>query len=745
MTTELTAFVPEARTDTERMLFRALRQGPASRTLLIRLTGAPPQQLAELSQGLADRLRDDPRFRRVANGAQLMPEAERRRWFAYRYLLSPTVTAQRFQADGLEQALAQRLQELASPLGAMRKDELGADPTAEFQSLLARWRPANAPATRFGVWFDHSGRRALLMAETAAAAYDIDAQAEALAAIDAAFAGLRPPPQARLQRAGPGAFAVASRNTTRNEAQRLSGLAALVMAALLWAAYRRFWVVALGALPLVTGLVVAAAAVSLWFGGIHGLTLAFGFTLLGIAIDYPVHVFSHAGSGGLGAAVTRIWPTLALGAVTTALGFGALMASGFTGLAQLGLFAVSGLLMAALVTRWVLPALTPRGGALPPPRGLGLVANLETAQGRLALLPALGLAAALAGGLPAMGITWEDDLATLTPIPDSARALDGELRRALGAPEVSHAVLVQGPDAETALQRTEAVAEQLQTLVGAGHLGGFTAVSHYLPSQRTQRQRQRRLPETAALQTDLQRAVASSPFRRDAFAPFVAAVEQARRQTPLGPEQLADTLLGARVEALLYPGTEGWVSVLPLTQVHDAQALETWAQQAGTAVRYLDQRAAARALMARVRSQGMNALLWGAGLMSLVLLWALRSWRRAVRVLLPVVLATLATLLALAAGGVAVSLFHLMALLMVVGAGLDYSLFFNRSPADVAERRRTFHALLVCAISTTAVFGILSASQLPVLRAIGVTVALGVGASLLFALLLAKPDARHSH
>ena len=72
------------------------------------------------------------------------------------------------------------------------------------------------------------------------------------------------------------------------------------------------------------------------------------------------------------------------------------------------------------------------------------------------------------------------------------------------------------------------------------------------------------------------------------------------------------------------------------------------------------------------------------------------------------------------------SMFHLVALLLVVGVGLDYGLFFNRITGDGSEFEQTVRALAVCAISTTLVFGLLSLSQTPVLHAIGSTVTVGV-------------------
>jgi len=92
-------------------------------------------------------------------------------------------------------------------------------------------------------------------------------------------------------------------------------------------------------------------------------------------------------------------------------------------------------------------------------------------------------------------------------------------------------------------------------------------------------------------------------------------------------------------------------------------------------------------------------------------------------------------------GGVALSLFHLVALILAAGLGLDYALFFEHIEDDPAEQRRTLHSILVCSASTFIVFALLAASSLPVLRAIGVTVALGVAFNFALALLTRRRTA----
>jgi len=118
---------------------------------------------------------------------------------------------------------------------------------------------------------------------------------------------------------------------------------------------------------------------------------------------------------------------------------------------------------------------------------------------------------------------------------------------------------------------------------------------------------------------------------------------------------------------------------------------------------------------------------------------AFRDLARAWHVLAPMSLATLLAFAVLRAGGVSLSLFHLVALTLAAGLGLHYALFFERPVANAAEARRTLHATLVCVGSALLVFGLLATSALPVLHAIGLTVALGVLFHFCLSIQMARP------
>ncbi len=738
--TDLSAFLPRSPSAEQQALVEQLREGAVSRLVLLAIEGESRDRLAEISKRLAASLRASGRFASVNNGEQAGFEEDREILWRHRYLLSPAVKAERFSAAGLRESLEELLAQLASPAGVLVQRVATADPGGELMRLADELAPPARPKLHAGAWFSADGGRALLVAQTLAAASDIDSQKDMLERVHAEFARAAAGSEARLLATGPGVFTVASRDRIRGDAWRLALLAAALISAMLLALYRSLRVLGLGLLPVASGALAGVAAVSLAFGAVHGITLAFGVTLIGEAVDYAIYLFTQNPPGAPpGSAFERLWPTLRLGMLTSIFGFSAMLFSNFTGLAQLGLFSIAGLLAAAAVTRWVLPELAPRGFAVAAasvlsPRALAVA----RAAPRLRNATLVLLAAALGFLLVRPQPLWSASLASLSPISAREQALDEELRRDLGASDVRYLVVVRGADEQAALRAAEDAAARLGDGVKRGWLLGFDSPAAYLPSEATQLARRAALPASGTLRANLEIARKGLPFKPDAFEPFVRDVAAARTLPLIDRAALQGTSLGVRLDSLLVRRASGWAAMLPLRGVADAGAIA--AALAGTpAAVLLDLKRQFDDLYAGYLREALINSLAGAGAIVVLLAAALRSSRRVFDVLMPLAAAALVTCALLALGGIALSIFHLVALVLVVAVGSNYSLFFDRAALPGEDRGRTVVSLGFAATTTVVGFGVLALSKVPVLNAIGLTVAVGAALALVFSATMARP------
>ena len=755
-TNDLSAFLPRTPTPEQQLLMNQLRDGLASRLILVGIEGTDAPTRARISRAMAGRLRTNTAFVTVNNGEPVYAERDRNFLFSNRYLLSPAVTPQRFTPDGLRAALRDSIDLLASPAGLLAKSLLPRDPTGEMVQLLDQLASSSQPALVDGAWVSRDGQRALLLAQTRAAGSDTDAQQAAMAAIKQTFeealgvSGAAPgsPSAAKLAMTGPGVFSVTSRNSIENQVSRLSLIGVALIAALLLLVYRSLTALLLGFLPVISGALAGIAAVSLGFGAVHGITLGFGTALIGEAVDYSIYLFVQSGQGCVGQQnwVVRFWPTVRLGVLTSIFGFASLLLSGFPGLAQLGAYAIAGLLTAATVTRYVLPHLLPPKFRIRDVSAIGTVLfRWVPRASRLRWAAAVLLLACSAVLVQHRATLWSDKISSLSPVSQADVALDARLRADMGAPDVRYVVVVAGTDRQVALRSAEQVSALLQTQVDQGELAAFESPSRYLPSIATQRARQASLPASDVLQSNLAQAVQGLPVTAPLFGPFIGDAAAARAQPLLQAADLDNTSMAMAMQALLVEQHGQWSALLPLTAPEGASINADKIRAALAAMNlpnvvFVDMKTESDRLYAGYLHEA-TALSLG-GLVAIVglLLVVFRSPMRVLRIIAPLAAAVVTVTAGLALSGQPLTILHLVSLLLVVAVGSNYALFFDRPDSGGSIAPSTLASMLFANLTTVAGFGVLAFSSVTLLQAMGVTVAPGVILVLLYSAIFARPS-----
>ncbi|HEY3809667.1 MAG TPA: MMPL family transporter [Steroidobacteraceae bacterium] len=750
---DLSAFLPRTPSPTQQLLVDQLQNGPAAHLILIGIEGGDAAQRAQTERAMTASLGAERLFLAVNDGDSTIEERDRAFVFAHRYELSPGVTPQRFSIAGLHDALEASLDLVNSPAGLLSKSLLSSDPTGETLQIVDQLDSSAAPRREQGVWASPDGARALMVAETRASGSDTDGQAQALTAIRAAFAAAAPPvARLRLLLSGPAVFAVAARATIEHEVKRLSAISSVLIVTLLLLVYRSVSMLLLGLLPVVSGALAGVVAVALGAGVVHGITLGFGTTLIGESVDYSIYLFVQTrrrGEQEQPQVPAHLWPIIGLGMLTSVCGFASLLPSSFPGLQQLGIYSIAGLIAAAAAARWLLPPLLPVRRRIPElaPLGAAAAGLRARVRGLGVTLPLLGCASVALLYLHRDSL-WNRDLAALSPVSAADQALDGELRGELGAPDVSNLVIVNAPDQEAALERAERVSRQLDALAASGAIQGYDSPTRYLPSERTQAARRASLPDAASLRERLRAATADLPLRPQALEPFVAAVDAARTAAPLDRAAFAQTSLSLALDALLWQRGDRWYALQPLRanrrapgggDIDIARVREALTGEAPGSVLALNIKQETDALYGSYMREAIRLSLYGLGAIVLLLACALRSPARVGRVMAPLALSVLVVSAALVAVGVQLTILHLIGLLLIVAVGSNYALFFDRSVRGCtqAESRLTLASLLVANATTVIGFGVLAFSSVPVLQALGATVAPGALLALWFSAALA--------
>lgn len=745
---DMSVLLPEDRDGDLGALFASLRDGPANRTILISLGrrdgDAPLDAPRALSSAYRAALEETGLFEIVTNGAVQRDRDTLAPFFDHRYRLNPALDPASFTAEGLRAALQRLLRDLRGFSGRMLQEIMPADPTLRTLDVARYWQPPPTK-TRQGVWVDADEAHVLLVARTKSTGFDMADQAATLGRMERAAESLAPNfGSLSLQMSGPSVIAVASREVAENESLHLVLVSVPLVAGLLILFLRRFSALPILFLPLGGGFVVAMAATAAIFGDVHVTTLGFGVTLLGIAVDYPLHLMAHVRAGQRPAtAARRIWSALLIAVSTTIFAFLPLVGSSFPGLAQLGVFTVAGLATAVAITRWVLPLMMSASAQADADWGSDLPVAIHNAL-RVGRSVALVLgAAALTLLLLRQTPLWQQDLAALSPIPEALKLRDQALRRDLNVADPRYVLTIAGKDVDEALRRSEALMPGLQRLKSEKAIADFDMVARYLPSRERQEQVLRALPDEDRLRKNLGNALQGLSFKEGSFDPFLQSIAELRQVGPLTLPALSGSLLDTRLSPMILEAKDGIKALVLLRRLRNPAELREMVETSGVeGVRLLDLKQSAQDLMDGYREETLRWVAVGAALAFAMLAITLRSIHGIIAVAVPVFLSVLITTAAVAQISGSLSIFHLLGLLMVAGLGIDYAVFLRRTSeqfGDPDETSAAIRAVTLCAVTSFSVFALLATAAVPVLSQIGLTVAIGTVLSLLLGLVFTSP------
>ncbi len=524
--------------------------------------------------------------------------------------------------------------------------------------------------------------------------------------------------------------AEASENAQR-EMSIIGGGSSVGVLLLFLLAFRRIKPLLLSLVSVAYGCGVALVINHFLFGKIHLMTLVFGASLIGVAVDYSLHYLCKyqdlsqrmPDAPDRGKRVLEILlPALSLSLIASVLGYSSLLPTPLPGLQQIALFSVIGLCGAWLFLVVIYPLLVRQ--PLPAPSA---VIDRCAAAGwffwqRLRGLPQYfifsGIAVLIIAG--SVMLSRSSDVRTLYKPSAQLMASEQRLHSALQGVSPNQYFLVRAASAEELLQQEERFRrDHLDALVSAGALSGYIATSAIVPS----------LQQQHANYALMAQQLYSANGLVDQFMQFAGfdaqAVAQAQTEfVAAQPQRLLvdDWLQVARPDqGLLWMGElDGkYASIIGLRGVVDVKALAAVANN--NSIIWIDRVAG----MSQLLHQLMNSaavLLVLAYVAILPLLWIYFRRKRALLLILVPLVATVTTLALLSLSGVAINLFHLFGCYLILGLGMDYGIFsYTQGPQDPVTQR----AIFLSAVSSSLSFGLLALSSTPMVSAFGITLFLG--------------------
>ncbi|WP_416771445.1 MMPL family transporter [Pseudomonas sp. RHF3.3-3] len=529
-------------------------------------------------------------------------------------------------------------------------------------------------------------------------------------------------------------YAASGQQQATREITWVGGGATLGILLLLLLAFRR-WRVLLAFVPVLVGMLFGAVACVAFFGRMHVMTLVLGSSLIGVAVDYPLHYLSKSWS----LKPWHSWPALrmtlcglSLSLVTSCIGYLALAWTPFPALTQIAVFSAAGLLGAYLTAVCLLPALL-KGADLRPAQWPlkvceALLALREKLLQKLGSPVLLGLLMLFcAAGLWQLGT--KNDIRQWVGAPPQLQAEAQAIARITGYQPTSQFFLVRAADQQQLLERQTALAKRLGQLVSLDKLQGYLSLNQLvsLPS------------EQQRLRDSLQQLPRYWQPLLDLGVPLAALQKELAELQALPVEDIDSALAGPLGEPWrvlwLGPYADGVAGMVSLQGLNNAELLRIQAMDL-PGVQLVDRLGDLNKVFAATQISAAELKLASCVLIVLLLILPF-GLGGALRIVALPLLAALCSLASLGWLGQPLTLFSLFGLLLVTAISVDYAILMRERIGGAAV---SLLGTLLAALTTWLSFGLLAISSTPAVSNFGLSVSLGLAFSFLLA-----PWARQQH
>ena len=522
-------------------------------------------------------------------------------------------------------------------------------------------------------------------------------------------------------------YAANGQQQASREITWVGGGATVGILLLLLLAFRnlRVW---LAFVPVLVGMLFGAVACVALFGRIHVMTLVLGSSLIGVAVDYPLHYLSKSWSlkpWHSWPALRLTLPGLSLSLATTCIGYLALAWTPFPALTQIAIFSAAGLAGAYLAAVCLLPALLNGAELRPAQWPLRLCEHLL--QARAALLARVCTPILLvlllifcAGGL--WHLSTKNDIRQWIGTPQHLTDEAQVIARITGFQPTSQFFLIRADDQAQLLERQTALNERLDQLIGLNKLQGYLSLNQLVSPPAEQQKVREALARLPAFWQPL----------LDLGVPVSALQAELAQLQALPVTDIDAALTGPLAEPYrtlwLGPTAQGVAAVVSLQGLNDAALLRVQAVDL-PGVHLVDRLGDLNRVFAATQISAAELKLASCVLIVLLLIWPF-GVGAALRIVALPLLAAMCSLASLGWLGQPLTLFSLFGLLLVTAIGVDYAILMRERIGGAAV---SLLGTLLAAVTTWLSFGLLALSSTPAVSNFGLAVSLGLAFSFLLA------------
>ncbi|RRJ93997.1 1-acyl-sn-glycerol-3-phosphate acyltransferase [Flavobacterium macacae] len=294
----------------------------------------------------------------------------------------------------------------------------------------------------------------------------------------------------KLDYFGSALIAVANANQIKSDIQTTVFISMGALMLILCVYYRKFFIPIIIFIPTIFGVLASLALLYFLKGTISAISLSIGAVLLGVTVDYSLHILTHyKHNSDIKTLYKDITMPLIMSSTTTAVAFLCLLFVKSEALQDLGIFASSSVIITSLFSLLIIPHLyTPKPGeSLERKTVLDKMAGFAFERNKILVLSSIVII--IVSLFTYQKVGFNNDISQLNYVPSDIKKAEKDLESSTSLTSKSLYVAVYGNSIDEVLQKNRKLYQDLSQEKNENKILNFSSVGSLLLSKQEQQKK----------------------------------------------------------------------------------------------------------------------------------------------------------------------------------------------------------------------------------------------------------------
>ncbi len=755
---DITSLIPEgAQQD---VLKKVLDQTEFSDKIIVTISAtseeASPEELTKYAQQFIDNINSDlPEY--VKNIQGKVPEEGILEIYDFVYTNLPLflndsdyeAINNRLQLDSIQQRLKSDYKSIISPTGLVTKDFIFKDPLS-FTNLGLKKLEELQVGDDFKLYnsflLTKDEKHLLLFLSPTFPASETDKNAVFIEKLKEIQSSLNSDnASVNSQFFGGILYSVANANQIKKDIKLTLGFASGVLLLLLIFYYRRIYIPIILFIPSIIGGITAIAVLFVFKGSISAISVGIGAILLGISLDYALHILTHyKNNNDLSHLYKDVTVPILMSSCTTAVAFLCLLFVKSEALNDLGIFAAVSVMVASVIALILIPILykVPKEKVATKDTFIDKIAGVAYHKKPYLVLAILGLF--VFSLFHFTKVQFNNDLSAINFEPYEIKQAESEVQEIVGNAAKSIYLVTYGNSTDEALEVNNELYEKLNVLKSSGQIEGFSSIGGVVLSTNTQLEKIKKWKEfwtperQEYLEATLIKESSEFGFRAESFENLYDQIS--KDFDPIYLEDYRNTKTLYLDDFLA--SKQDLATVTTSINLNSESSLEIISALKETKnVVVIDRKQLNQSFLGNLKNDFNQLISYSIVAVFMILLIFYRSFTLSFLTLLPIGITWVIALGMMAFFNIEFNILNIIISTFIFGLGLDYSIFITNAflkeyefGIKVLKTYRT--SILLSVITTLLGIGALFFAKHPALRSISIVSIIGVFSAVSVAFIL---------